>query len=368
MPTRGSVCAAVGALLAAFLIAAPAPAHAAKTTRQIGAHAMILPGMPAPVIDRLFASAAGAHIGIVRADVWPAAIFANSEQQPNWDSLDVVRDSARRHRIDVLGLLEGMPRWLGVCPQPSMDPLHCAPSDLAAWERMVEQIVARAPEIRYWEVLNEADHPLRFSGDPATYATLLRGTSQAVRCANPRAKVVFTGGCCRPAWIEQVLAYDMTGSFDIANAHLRGGVDKLDDMTRSVAATFRRYGFHGPLWITETGYPSDPAYQQLEGFRGGPRSQAAYMSNAVRTMLGSGAASVFIALRDGGHPWGPFASEGIVSFPGLVPKESYRAISDVAADIIRRPALERARRARTRTSRLCPGTCAPPSRASTTTR
>ena len=63
--------------------------------------------MEQPVVDRLFASAANAHLGIVRADVWPAAIFARSEQEPSWESLDVVRRSARTHRLDVLGLLDG---------------------------------------------------------------------------------------------------------------------------------------------------------------------------------------------------------------------------------------------------------------------
>ena len=152
------------------------------------------------------------------------------------------------------------------------------------------------------------------------------------------------------------------GSFDIANAHFRGGLDKLDDMTRKASATFRRFGFRGPLWVTETGYPSDPAYQLYKGFQNGPRSQAAYMSTSVPTMLLSGAACVFVTLRDADPWWGWFASEGILTFPGLVPKPSYRAVSAVAGGILSRAAR------RTRTSRLRPGTCAPPSRASTTTR
>ena len=116
-------------------------------------------------------------------------------------------------------------------------------------------------------------------------------------------------------------------------------------MTRKAAATFRRFGFRGPLWITETGYPSDPAYQGDAGFRAGPRSQAAYMRAAVPAMLGAGASSVFVTLRDGEPGWGLFESEGVLSWPGLVPKPSYRAVSDLGAGLIRR-AGRRAARAR----------------------
>jgi hypothetical protein len=245
----------------------------------------------------------------------------------------------------VLGLLYGTPPWLSGCPPPAQHSDRCPPTDLAAWERIVAQIVARAPEIRYWEVLNEADHVVRFAGDAAAYAAILRATSRAARRANPRARVVFTGACCREGWTEEVLAQGVGGSYDIANAHFRGGVGKLDDMTRKALGTFRAAGFRGPLWVTETGYPSDAAYQWDAGFTGGTAAQARYLAAAVPAMLGAGAQRVFITLRDTDHAWGIFGSEGILTWPRHQAKLSFFTVRSLAERLIRR-AGSRAARAR----------------------
>ena len=102
-----------------------------------------------------------------------------------------------------------------------------------------------------------------FYGDAVAYARFLRVTSAALKRGNPRAKVVFTG-VIEPydAWLAKVLAQPGTvRAFDVANAHFRGGIGKLDDMVRAAKAAFRRGGFQGPLWVSEMGYPSDQFFQ-----------------------------------------------------------------------------------------------------------
>ena len=69
-------------------------------------------------------------------------------------------------------------------------------------------------------------------------------------------------------------------------------------------------GFHGPLWVTETGYPADPAWQSDHGFHDGPASQAAWMMRVVPAMLAAGATMVFVTERD--SLAGRYASEGIL--------------------------------------------------------
>ena len=77
------------------------------------------------------------------------------------------------------------------------------------------------------------------------YARFLRVTSRAIKRGDSKAKVVFTG-VVQPydAWLAKVLAQPGTlQAFDIANAHFRGGIGKLDDMVLAAKAAFRRGGF-----------------------------------------------------------------------------------------------------------------------------
>jgi hypothetical protein len=105
-------------------------------------------------------------------------------------------------------------------------------------------------------------------------------------------------------------AFDAVHKFDIANIHVRTSASGA----APTVARWRRYfaglGFVGPLWVTETGYPADPAYQTDPGYRTGAASQARWMSRVIPAMLGAGAAMVFVTERD--SMTGRFASEGIL--------------------------------------------------------
>jgi hypothetical protein len=64
------------------------------------------------------------------------------------------------------------------------------------------------------------------------------------------------------------------------------------------------------MWVTETGYPADLAYQTDPGYRNGATSQAKWMTRVIPAMLSAGAAMVFVTERD--SMTGRFASEGIL--------------------------------------------------------
>ena len=340
----------VGVLVLLALGPAAAGAEAADTTPRLGSHTMIQPSMDPGMVDTLFAASHDAGLGTVRLDVLAAWLFPTGPDAPDWSSLDVVRAAARRHRMQVLGLLSAVPLWNARCP-PLAEPVHrCPPADDALWARIVTQIAARAPEIRYWEILNEANlvnpgtgRGEYFFGDAVEYARLLRVTSAALKRGNPKAKVVFTG-VVEPyrGWLAQVLAQPGTvRAFDVANAHLRGGIGKLDDMVRAARRAFRAGGFRGPLWVTETGYPSDQWYQWDHHYTGinpptAQHEQARYLHAAVRTLLQSGARRVFLTLRDLDGPWGIFESEGLLNWPVPTRKQSYYTVKGMAQGMVRR--------------------------------
>jgi hypothetical protein len=372
-------------IVAALVLSPTGASMAAETTPRLGSHTMIGPQTPAADVDALFRLSRAARLRTVRADVLAAWIFPRAADQPEWATLDTLRAAARTHGLDVLGVLSGTPWWNARCPAWAEHFYRCPPNDDAAWARMVEQIAARAPEIRFWEVLNEANlvnpgsgRGEYFYGSAQEYARLLRLTSAAIRRGNPAAKVVFTS-LYEPydGWLAEVLAEPGTvRAFDIANAHFRGGVDKLGAMVAAARVAYASHGFTGPLWVTEMGYPSSQTFQYDRGFYGedplaAQRAQARYVRQGIKRMLRSGARRVFVTLRDLEHGWGIFTSEGIVEWPGGRPKPAYRVVRRLGCGLLWKALVRRYRRlgrALTRTTRDLPGTCAPPSRASTTTR
>ena len=347
---------AVGVLMLVVLALAPATAAAGETAPRLGSHSMIGPQMDAATVDRLFKASHDARLRTVRLDVIASWLFPTGPQAADWGSLDAVRASARRHHLQVLGLLSGVPFWNSSCPLTERF-YRCPPGDDAQWAGIVEQIAARAPEIRYWEILNEAGlvNPGTglgeyFHGDAKQYAHFLRVTSAALKRGNPRAKVVFTA-VVEPydAWLAKVLAEPGTvRAFDIANAHFRGGIGKLDDMVRAAKRAFRRGGFRGPLWVTEMGYSSDQAFQWDPNYLGydpvaAQRQQARYVHAALVTLLRNGGRRVFLTLRDLDGSWGIFTSEGLIDWPGGTAKASYYVIKDYAGRLIRGAARRAAR-------------------------
>lgn len=115
------------------------------------------------------------------------------------------------------------------------------------------------------------------------------------------------------AWIDQVLGAlgaRAVHRFDIANIHVRAPAAQVGPTVINWRHFFSRLGFHGPLWVTETGYPADPAFQTDPSYQNRPASQARWMTSVIPAMLHSGAAMVFLTERD--TLTGRYASEGIL--------------------------------------------------------
>ena len=262
---------AAGVLLLVVLALSPASASAGRTAPRLGSHSMIGPQMDPATIDRLFRASHDAHLRTVRLDVLASWLFPNGPDAPDWSSLDAVRASARRHHSQVLALLSAVPGWNAHCPPLTEKWYRCPPADDAAWARMVEQIAARAPEIRYWEIINEANlvNPGTglgeyFYGDAKEYARFLRVTSAALKRGNPRAKVVFTGV------VEPYRRLAREGARAARHgARLRHRQRPLPRRhrqarrhgARGARPPSARGGFRGPLWVSEMGYSSDQAFQ-----------------------------------------------------------------------------------------------------------
>ncbi len=130
-------------------------------------------------------------------------------------------------------------------------------------------------------------------------------TAQAAHGANPRARVVLGGlalGGQRldPDFLEDILGdpqYPAGPNFDVMNVHLYRP-ERMAARMEYVRSTLARFGVGDqPIWVTETGYPSDPAEQAAKGFTDprylGPEGQAQWLRSHLPYLRSLGAAKVF---------------------------------------------------------------------------
>jgi hypothetical protein len=311
---RGRALLAVLACGLTLVAVHPPPALAANP---IGAHSMLQLNSPYSFMQTMFAEAAAMHASAIRLDVAPALIFPSQTGQPDFSGLDDVMTLSQQYHVRVLADLFTIPPWLAGCTADSaMAQSRCAPADEAEYGSIVSQIVTHAdPVIRDWEIWNEPDSLQFFTGSPQQYAMMLRTAHDAIKAVDPSADVLLGGisSSSGMSWLAQVLATpgaDAVHAFDIANVHERGWVDGLVGDLVGWRWFLAAHGFDGPVWVTEHGYPSDPAYQFDPHFRGGLVSQAAYLQASIPSLIDAGAAEVFVTERD--NLGGEFASEGLL--------------------------------------------------------
>ena len=326
-------------LPAVALLTAAAPARA---DQPVSSHAMVHTCCtPAAFKERIFAEAGASGAEFIRVDVELGGIFESEGSRPNWGGLDEVSALADRHDLEVLGVILGIPAWLSSCPERGPEAALCPPRDPAEFGRLAAEVAHHASgSIRHWEILNEPDADWAFKGTAEDYARMLSAAYDAIHARVPEARVVL-GGVERPReheWTERMLATpgaNAASKCDIAALHLRlrlrNVLADLPAQLRSYRGLLASHGFHGPVWVTEHGYPADPAFQWDPAYRGGDAAQATFLRDSIPRLTAAGAGQVFVTLRD--NLWGEYLSEGLVHIDEAVP--TYPAA--------RRPAFETVR-------------------------
>jgi len=292
------------------------PAHASP----ISAHAMVHTCCtPAAMKERIFSETKNLGAEYIRVDVEMSSIFEAPDglktATPNWSGLVEVMELSKKYELPVLAILLSPPRFTSACPKRWPDSGRCAAADTVEFGTLAGEIARHAAgSIRRWEIVNEPDGDWAFEGTPEQYAAMLSAAYDGIKAQAPGAQVVL-GGLMRPhepGWLERVFATpgaDAIHKFDIANVHLRGPVENVVRRYGEFRSWIDARGFHGPLWVTEHGYPADPAFQTDGAYTGGDAAQAAYL---IQTLVGLGelgAPQIFVTLRD--NLEGEYASEGL---------------------------------------------------------
>jgi len=326
--------------LAVCLITAPATLGATPGSYgdQLGAHSMIYLNSPPAEQEAAFATTAAAGLRYLRMDYALGQVYPQG--RVDFSAVDRVNALAAAYGVDVLGVVTTTPWYITACPGGATDHLdRCAPAPRyrARWRRMVARLAQRASNVRFWELGNEPDIGFGFVGPPSDYASWAGLAAEGIRAARPDATIVI-GGFARVdgTYIKAALRdkkRPLIDRVDVANIHLRGTVRGVRAAFKRTQAIYRRAGFAGPLWVTETGYPSRPEQQTQPGYQDGPRGQARWLRRALRGQIDLGAGAVFVTLRDNLEfpATSPFSSEGIVTWPDARPKPAFRAVQRLAA-------------------------------------
>jgi len=330
-------------VVALGVLAMASPAHASP----ISGHAMVYTCCTAHAMkERIFAEAEAVGAEFIRVDIEMSGIFTGPgpapRDHPDWTHLDEVMELAREHHLRVLGLLLAPPAYISTCPDRGGDAGRCPAADTHEFGRLAGEIAEHAQDtIRHWEILNEPDAGWAFEGTPEQYAAMLSAAHDGIKARVPDARVVL-GGISRPkdpAWLERVFATpgaDAIHKFDIAGVHLRGPVDPVVHRYREFHAWLAARGFGGPLWVTETGYPADPAYQVDPRFTGGDTAQASYLTQLLVDLGEARAEQVFVTLRDNDDLDRQYATEGLVHIDAAAGaatrRESFYAVRRLATN------------------------------------
>ncbi|HEY1510436.1 MAG TPA: choice-of-anchor D domain-containing protein [Solirubrobacteraceae bacterium] len=312
-------------LLSIGLVALGISAGEAAAENPIGAHSMLQLDSPYSFMQSMFAQAAAMHASAIRLDVAPALVFSDPSQPPDFAGLDELMSLSQIYNLPVVADLITIPPQIASCVRPTAPDqmARCGTDDISDYQSEIATIVAHAdPVITDWEIWNEPDNGAFFTGTPLQYARMLRAAHDAIKAIDPTDEVLLGGisGVWAQPWLSQVFAAagpDAAQAFDVANIHERNQLDSLAGDVQSWTRFFAGYGFSGPLWVTEHGYPSDPSYQYDASYTAGPESQASYLAASIPTLIDAGASMVFVTERD--NLSGQYASEGLLGGDVLDP-------------------------------------------------
>lgn len=323
------------------------PSTALADGGRLGMHSILYPETPYSAKEKMFSEAKQAGASMMRVDISLASIYIESQYQgqtiniKEWSRSDQFKELSERYKMPLLVVLYGTPERLADCPQGSSEPMLCPPSDPERYRQMIEEIVGRYKGVaKHWEIINEPDKPAYFAGTPARYTKMLEKAHQAIRKADPEASLVLGGisDIETTQWMDQIMEAGAAQWIDIPSIHLRSSANGTGRHTEFWRRYFDQHGISGPMWITEFGYPSDPAKQWDRNYAGGEESQAQFYRQTMPWMLSAGATRIFVTERDWGS--GTFASEGILEASDPLPENpsvrrrlSFQVFKDYAENL-----------------------------------
>ncbi|HXX64925.1 MAG TPA: hypothetical protein VEO56_14090, partial [Bacteroidota bacterium] len=175
-----------------------------------------------------------------------------------WD--DYIKRAVDEYGITLVPYICYTPRWNST--GDSTNYWNHTPVDYEEFGHFVEALVNRYKDrIKTWELWNEPDIKEFWSGSAEDLARLTKIGAQAVRRADPSARVVLAGLAGHTDFTLSLFRdYGISPYVDIVNCHSYfetwspSPLEEVVPYVRKIAGIIHRYGNGQTLWMAEVGY------------------------------------------------------------------------------------------------------------------
>ncbi|MCL4459761.1 MAG: cellulase family glycosylhydrolase [Chloroflexi bacterium] len=258
----------------------------------------------------------------------------------NYSAYDMVVKDNLDYGLVLTGILIDTPSWASITggfgnqvPSNLYAPVFHAdgsPNKDNYWGNFVYNTALRYKDaVLYWQIWNEPNLSRFWSATQAEYYQLLKVAYQAIKRADPKAKVILGGfsGYQDMRFLDGVLQVAKSDPaakannfyFDILSWHAYSRARQLFDGTNAYRDKLGAYGLYHPIWITESGIPAwddhmvrgtDPRPYQWSATLD---EQASYVIQSYAYALAASAGVVhYYRSSDTGEPeaWGMVRGDG----------------------------------------------------------
>lgn len=216
-----------------------------------------------------------------------------------WD--DFVRMATDEFGIRLIPYVCYTPQWNSTGTPTNF--WRYPPKDNARFAGFVKTIVGRyRDQINSWEIWNEPDNPEYWEGSTKQFAELFKTGSEAVRQANPRARVVLGGIAWNLEFLRALFESQGVSSYaDVVNLHCyyetwsSDSMEAVGEHVLKASNIIAQYGNHQPIWLAEIGYSDyrqgsyiSAAYRRAFGYEHTPEFQAQTLGRALTSVIASG--------------------------------------------------------------------------------
>ena len=273
----------------------------------------------------------------------------------DWRDVDRLLKEAQTKQIDVLFTIRTMFRVtpLKRAPRKGVIQINPPSMDMKEWAHFVKILADRykGQGLNY-EIENEVNEATSWKGTPEEYLELLKKGYEAIKKADPKAKVLPSAMGCgigrslklgsedkqawkwHDGWLERVLS---TKKFDAVSVHDYYFPSEIvaNDLTfrsylKHIREVMKKLGSGNlPIWITETGFVSLAADVGGRTDKGSPEKQAQWLTEAYQQAFECGVERIYWSLLcDRKEPY--FGSMGLADAKGDR-RPAWNALSQLGA-------------------------------------